>query len=93
MRLSIFSNVQEPFVFPYFPVGMLTFFLLVSIPYIFFTYQKFTLSSIKCYHLERMEDKCPPLGEVPEPARVPLGSVLESVCGWGSAGTSLVKFL
>lgn len=69
MRLSIFSNVQEPFVFPYFPVGMLTFFLLVSIPYIFFTYQKFTLSSIKCYHLERMEDKCPPLGEVPEPAR------------------------
>ena len=35
VRLNIFSNIQEPFIFPYFPVGMFTFFLLVCSPYIF----------------------------------------------------------
>lgn len=36
------SNVQEPFIFPYFPSGMLILFLVGCIPVIFFTYQKST---------------------------------------------------
>lgn len=67
----------------YFPFGMLILFLVGLYPHIFFTYQKCTLSSIMCYHLERMGDDGS-FGWRAGTGWVPLGSLLESICGWAS---------